>query len=117
MSSIDRPLAGGVLVFDVEREVATQGEMSKRERGARTLVKEGPMRLKLIVLGAGAEISEHRADGPISMQVVRGRVDFTAGGRERALETGIVLSAGPGVPHSVRSAEGGAFLLTVTPTA
>lgn len=114
MSSIDRPLAGDVLAFELERELEAVGEVAAGQRSARTLVKDGPMRLTLVVLGPGAEIAEHRADGPISVHAVRGRLDFTAAGRTQALAPGSVLTAGQGVPHSVRSAEGAAFLLMVT---
>ena len=116
MPSIQRPLSGDVLVFDLDEErqrAADPALLERSGRNARTLLKDGPLRVTLVVLGAGGEIAEHRSEGPITVQPVRGRIRFTAGGRDHDIGPGQVLSAGPGVPHRVASDEGGAFLLTV----
>ena len=116
MPSIDRPLSGDILVFDLDEErerAADPATLERSGRNARTLLKSGSLRMTLVVLGPGGEIPEHRAEGPITVQAVEGRVRFTAGGQDHLLDPGQVLSAGPGIPHSVRSEEGAAFLLTV----
>jgi len=56
----------------------------------------------------------HQAEGPITVQPLRGRVDVDAAGESHPVEAGQVLALGPGVAHSVRSDDGAAFLLTVT---
>jgi len=117
MPSIQRPLSGDVLVFDIEgeRERAAAPEIIERSgRNARTLLKEGPLRVTLVVLGPGGELAEHEAAGPITVQVVRGRIRFRAGDEEHDLGLGQLLAAGPGVRHAVTSEGGGTFLLTVS---
>lgn len=116
MPSIERPLAGDVLVFDLEEEEAEADmpELLERSgRNARTLLKSGPLRVTLVVLGPGGEIPEHSAPGPITVQPVRGRIRFVAAGETYDLGPGELLSAGPGVDHSVSSEQGASFLLTV----
>lgn len=116
MSSIERPLSGDVLVFDLaeERERASDPAIVGRSgRNARTLLKSGELRITMIVLGPGGGIPEHHAEGPITVQPIEGRLDFSVGGEVYDLGPGQLLSTGPGVPHAVRSEEGATFLLTV----
>ena len=116
MPSIQRPLSGDVMVFDLgeERErTADETTVQRHGRAARTLLKSGPLRVTLVVLGAGGELAEHSADGPITVQPLDGAIHFDVAGEVHELKPGQVLSAGAGVRHSVRSEHGGAFLLTV----
>ena len=116
MSSIDRPMHGDVLLFDLghERRLTTdQDRIERSGRNARTLLKEDALRVTLIVVGAGGEIPEHQASGPIVVQVLEGAIAFTAAGVTHDLAAGQLLSLKAGIRHSVRSAAGGTFLLTV----
>jgi quercetin dioxygenase-like cupin family protein len=117
MPSIQRPLSGDILVFEIgeERERAADPELIERSgRNARTLLKDGPLRVTLVVLGAGGELAEHEAAGPITIQVIDGRIRFSAGDQEHDLGPGQLLAAGPGVRHRVGSTAGASFLLTVS---
>lgn len=116
MPSIDRPLSGDVLVFDLTAEggrAADPAVLERNGRNARTLIKDGPLRVTLVALAAAGELAEHHADGPITIHVIDGAVRFTADGHEHELRSGSLLSAGPGVRHRVTSESGGTFLLTV----
>jgi quercetin dioxygenase-like cupin family protein len=114
--SVDRPLHGEVLVLDLgkERERATEPALlSRNGRNARTLLKDGPLRVTLVALAPGGEIAEHQAEGPITVQPLTGRVRFSALGRDHDIGPGELLSAGAGVRHAVASADGAVFLLTL----
>jgi quercetin dioxygenase-like cupin family protein len=116
MSSIQRPLSGDVMVFRLgeERErTADPDTVKKHGRAARTLLKDGPLRVTLVVLAPGGELAEHSADGPITVQPLDGSIRFTAGGQAHDLEPGELLSARAGVRHAVTSQDGASFLLTV----
>lgn len=118
MPSIDRPLSGDGLHFrlggsEVEKLI-DQDALAKAGRSARTLVKDGPLRVTLVALAPGSSIAEHRAAGPITAHVVSGVVSFRTDAQEWTLEAGDLLSLGGGVAHEVRSSSGGAFLLTVS---
>ena len=116
MSSIDRPLHADILHFDLaeEEEKATHPETLERDgRSSRTLLKDGPLRVTLIVLGPGGGIPEHTAQGPVTVKPIRGEVEVIAGGERHTVGAHGLLSFGPGVAHSVQSPGGAALLLTV----
>jgi len=116
MPSIQRPLSGDILVFnlDEERERTADPEILDRSgRNGRTLLKSGPLRVTLVVVSAGGEIPEHHAEGPLTVHVLDGTIRFSAGDQDQDLRAGDLLSAGPGVAHHVSSQNVGAFLLTV----
>ena len=116
MSSIQRPLSGAPLVLDLHEErerMAVPGARGERDRTARTLVKDELLRVTLVTLAPGGRVEEHEAPGPITVQPLAGRLRFVVEGVEHELEAGDLLALEAGVPHSVRSDEGGSFLLTV----
>lgn len=117
MPSIDRPLGGTALHYRLDDEhrpdLIDADLLAKAGRSARTLVKDGPLRVTLVALGAGGALAPHRADGPITVHTLSGEIRFRAGSDEWRLVPGGLLSLGAGVEHAVESATGGVFLLTV----
>ncbi len=118
MSSMHRTVEGDVLVQHLTRDerLIDQALLARHGRSARTLVKEGPLRLTIIALAAGGNLPTHHTDGPVTIHVLEGELVFDALGREYPLSTGDVLVLAAGVEHSARSAAGGLFLLTVVHT-
>jgi quercetin dioxygenase-like cupin family protein len=117
MPSIIRPLADEGLCFDLEEEAARlerAGSLSRSGRSARTLVKDGVMRVVLTVLGAGGRVARHAVAGPVLVQGLRGEILVQVGEESLAVRAGELCSIGPAVEHSVESPAGGAFLLVVT---
>lgn len=115
MSSMHRTIEGEVLVQHLNRDewMIDPVILAQRGRTARTLVKEGPLRLTVVAIAAGGEMPAHSAYGPITVHVLEGEILFETLGREYALNTGDVIVLAPGIDHSVRSAAGGVFLLTL----
>jgi quercetin dioxygenase-like cupin family protein len=116
MSSIDRPLSGDILHFHLGEERGRVNDPSLLERNgrnARTLLKEGPLRVTLVIVRAGGQIASHRAGGPITVHVLDGDIGFRAAGQVHRLVAGDLLVADAGVEHDVASETGGTFLLTV----
>jgi len=115
MSPVRHPVSGVALSFALETELETVRRELAHAAGrvARTLVKEGPLRLTLVGMGPGGHLRPHQAAGPIAVQVLEGAVEFEAEGRTWPLAAGALLVLDAGVTHEVRSAEGGFFLLTV----
>jgi quercetin dioxygenase-like cupin family protein len=87
--------------------------LARHGRSARTLVKDGPLRLTIVALGQGGTLPAHRTDGPITIHVLEGEVTVSALEQEYTLGPSDVLALGPGLEHAARSATGGVFLLTV----
>jgi quercetin dioxygenase-like cupin family protein len=116
MSSIDRPLSGDLLRFDLEderRRVNDSERLERHGRNARTLIKEGPLRVTLVMVRKGGEIAAHHAAGPITVHVLEGDIRFRAAGQEHRLTRGDLLAVAAGLKHDVTSDGGGTFLLTV----
>jgi quercetin dioxygenase-like cupin family protein len=116
MSSIDRRLSGDVLRFCLQEErgrVNDPALLERHGRNARTLVKEGPLRVTLVMVRAGGSLTAHRAGGPITVHVLDGDIQFRAGGQEHRLTAGDLLVVNAGLEHDVASESGGTLLLTV----
>ena len=116
MSSIDRRLSGAFLRFRLQEErerVNDSALLERHGRNARTLVKEGPLRVTLVMVRAGGSLAAHRAGGPISVHVLDGDIAVRGGGQEHRLAAGDLLVVDGGQEHDVVSEGGGTFLLTV----
>ncbi len=115
MSPVKHPVSGPELVFSLSEEMALlKGELrSAPARTAKTLIKEGPVTVTLIGVNPGGSLHSHKADGPITVQVLEGEVEFAVGDSTRALPAGSLLALDGGITHAVHSAHGGVFLLTV----
>ena len=87
--------------------------LEKHGRSARTLSKDGPLRVTLFALAPGGEMPTHKADGPVSIHVLDGDVAFTCGGETQALSGGDLVVLDRNVEHSLRSTNGCTVLLTV----
>jgi quercetin dioxygenase-like cupin family protein len=116
MSSLKRETSGPVLFHRLSRDELTLDANLLKEHGrtARTLVKEGALRLTLMGLSQGGLLPEHSAAGPVSIHMLHGDVVFTALGLEHPLSAGDVLVFAAGVRHAARSQSGCTFLLTVS---
>jgi quercetin dioxygenase-like cupin family protein len=75
------------------------------------LEKTDQLRVVLRVLHAGNVLPTHKADGPITVLVLTGRIMFTAESRTVGLREGELLALPASVPHSVRASEESAILI------
>lgn len=116
MSSLTRPLGGAHLTFRLKDQVAElrQDEAYLRSgRVGRTLAKEGPLRLTLVVLAAGVEVGTHQAETPMTLHPLEGRLRYTLDGVPFELGAGELLFFGPGHARDIRAVEETALLLTL----
>jgi quercetin dioxygenase-like cupin family protein len=115
MSSLHRSLDGDVLVHHLtERErLIDQDLLARHGRSARTLVKEGMLRLTIVALAAGGTLPVHSSAGPVSVHVLEGEAVFDALDSEYLLRPGDILVLAPNIAHSARAQSGCVFLLTV----
>ena len=92
-------------------------EAGESGRSGVTLVKTPDLRVVLQVLEAGSALAEHRAPGPITVQVLQGVLRFQAGSEVRYLRQGELLALPARQPHSVEAICDSTFLLTIAPAA
>jgi len=117
MSSINRPLSGPMLTFDLSQQVdelRTEDAYGRSGRAGRTLAKSGRLRLVLVAMSPDASIGTHQADSPMTVHVLRGHIRYRAGQEEHELREGQVLFFGPGDAHDIRAIEESALLLTLS---
>jgi quercetin dioxygenase-like cupin family protein len=115
MSSMHRTLDGDVLVHHLTQDerMLDADLLVRHGRTARTIVKEGPLRLTIMALASAGMLPSHRTDAHVTIHLLEGEVTFTSAGRDYALTPGDVLVFAPNVEHEARSVSGGVFLLTV----
>ena len=117
MSSINRPLAGPMLTFDLEgllRELRAEESYERSGRAGRTLAKSGRMRVTLVAMATDNVIGTHQADSPMTLHVLKGHIRFRTNDREHELRAGQVLFFGPGDAHDIRATEESALLITLS---
>jgi quercetin dioxygenase-like cupin family protein len=110
-----RTITGDVLVQHLGSDAMTidQALLATHGRSARTLVKEGSLRLTIMGLAAGGALPPHSTDNPVSIHLLQGDVTVFALDQQYTLAVGDVLILGAGVEHAARSTLGATFLLTV----
>ena len=79
----------------------------------KAIVKTEQMELIRLVLSAGDSIPTHKVAGPITVQCVKGKIEFSAMGATQKLQTGELLHLLPGEPHSVKALDNTVVLLTI----
>jgi len=101
--------------LDLGNEIAEFEEKKPWPQGrySRTLLKRPDLRVLLVSMEKGAELKEHHADGPITVQVLKGAVRFAAGAEARTLKTGQVVMLGASIKHEVEALEDAAILVTI----
>jgi quercetin dioxygenase-like cupin family protein len=112
----DRLFSGDALQFQLREEIARTMDreiLSRSGRNARTLLKEGMLRVTVITLDAGGAIPSHHAPGPLMVHVLKGKMEFSFGTKTYTLEEGELLAVPAAFEHSVRSEGGASFLLII----
>ena len=83
-------------------------------RSSETIVKYPEFRIVLIRMKLGSYMSHHRAEGPISVQAVLGKIRIhLPEDRMEELNPGDLLAIERGLEHDVEALEECAFLLTI----
>ena len=79
----------------------------------KTIVKTDVMELARLVIPAGKEIPTHKVTGPLIVQCVQGKIEFSAMGTTQALQCGQMLYLMPEEPYSFKGLEDAVVLLTI----
>lgn len=107
-----------VIRHDIGKEVEKlkQAPSWQRESGrsSETLVKYDEFRIVLVRMKPGSYMSHHRAEGPISIQALQGRIRVhLSADRTEDLKPGDLLTLDRCLEHDVEALEESAFLLTI----
>lgn len=110
-------IRGDHLAFLLQEEEETlleNARSSNTGRTAKTLVKDGRLRLTLVALRGGAEMREHVVEGPASFQCLRGDVQFQLEDETIELTANSLLVLEAGISHNVTAQRDSTFLITIS---
>jgi quercetin dioxygenase-like cupin family protein len=111
-------LAEPLLHFDLDRELQQlrREDSWQRETGrsSKTLAKHPDFRIVLILMKGGTRMRQHRAEGRISIQQLKGQVCIHLADRKVNVSAGQLLVLDCGVLHDVEALEESALLLTIS---
>ena len=114
--SKEHQLNGEALFFDFNEQaslVLAEAREAKVRRAGRTLVKEGPLRLTVIGFAAGGLLKDHKAGGPVSIEVLTGAIEIKVGDRTERLVEKQALVLDANVTHSLLAAKEAVILLSI----
>lgn len=84
-------------------------------RSSETLVKYAGLRIVLVVMKAQSRMSQHHADGPISVHCIQGKFRLhLPEDKSVELGPGDILALESGIQHDVEALVESAFLLTIS---
>jgi quercetin dioxygenase-like cupin family protein len=110
-----RRLSGKMLTFLLHEEDETLRQFAaaaKTGRAAKTLIKQGPLRITLVSLKKGTALPRHRVAGPVSIQIVRGclRLETEDGGID--VSAGGLITLDAGITHTAKAHDDCGMLIT-----
>jgi len=99
---------------ELEKLKGAEAWQHEAGRSSETIVKYPEFRIVLIRMKPGSYMSHHRAEGPISVHAVLGKIRVhLPDNRTEDLHPGDLLALEHGLEHDVEALEECAFLLTI----
>lgn len=99
---------------ELEKLKAATSWQRESGRSAETLVKYEEFRIVLVRMKPGSYMSHHKAEGPISIHAIHGKIRVhLPEDRTENLEPGDLLTLERSLEHDVEALEDSAFLLTI----
>ena len=112
----DTLLDGPLLVFNLPslmKKIKHEDSWDKGQRNAITLLKSDSLSLVLIALRGGAEINFRQSDNSISLQLLKGKLEFQVEKDRIVLEQGHLITLHENIQHSLTAVNETIFLLTI----
>lgn len=94
-------------------QIKNEATWANSDRNSVTIFKSETMRIVLMGLHENAEMKPHKANGVISVQVLEGKIEFTAEPQTAHLEKGQMIALQENMTHSVKAVAESFFLLTL----
>jgi quercetin dioxygenase-like cupin family protein len=98
---------------EVIKQIKSETTWTDSDRNSVTLFKSETMRIVLIGLHENAELKPHKANGVISVQVIEGKIEFSAEEQITHLEKSQMIALQENIIHGVKALTESFFLLTL----
>lgn len=111
-----RALRDPLMRFDLAEEIdrlTSEREWSEGDRNSIVLLKAPQQRVLLTVMRAGSRVGDEEAAGPITIQVLGGRIVARRDGHSAELGDGELATVASGGQWAVEAVEDSAILLTL----
>jgi quercetin dioxygenase-like cupin family protein len=112
----DRVTSGPAIAFTIPEEIERlrkEPEWVSGKRNSVTVVKTSNLSIVLMAIPTGANLCGHQVEGPITLQVVSGAIQFGVAGEPRKLTAGSVIALDKAIPHDIEALEDSDLLLTI----
>ncbi len=110
---LNAPLVEMNLIQSI-KQIKSETTWAESDRNSMTIFKSETMRMVIIGLHKNAELKPHKANGVISVQVLEGKIEFTAEQQSTQIEKGQMVALTENITHSVRALTESFFLLTLS---
>ena len=111
-----RLLDAPMLSFDlpaVTEKIKQEQDWISGKHNAITLMKSGRLRIVLIAMHEGNEMKMHQAEGPVSIQIIEGKLELTTENESVVLYKDHLLTLHEKIKHGLIASEETTFLLTM----
>jgi quercetin dioxygenase-like cupin family protein len=112
----DREVSGPAVTFAIADEIKRlrqEPEWISGDRNSVTVVKTSNLSVVLTAIKKGAKLCGHQVEGPITLHVISGRIQFSVAGEPRAIGAGTVIALDNDVPHDIEALDDSEFMLTI----
>ena len=108
------PRAPVVLDFEaIARELHGDAQWTRNGHSARTLAKDGDLRVVFVAMRAGGHIHEHQTEARFTIQALAGHIRVRINGELTELTPGKLLVLDRLLPHDVEAVQDSTFLLSL----
>lgn len=114
-----RALRAPLLTFSIGKKIVQLKKETawiNGDRNAVTLQKNSNLRVVVISLHKGATLHEHKVEGPITLFVLSGKMNFIAGEEKVIVGSNEFIVLEKATPHDVEALEDTTFILTIIQT-
>lgn len=98
---------------EVITQLKNETAWAESDRNSVTVFKSDTMRILVIGLHANAELKPHKANGIVNVQVLEGKIEFSAENQINQLKPGQIITLQDNIVHSVKALTDSFFLLTL----
>lgn len=112
----NRILKAPLLNFSLDKEInklKKEPSWINGDRNAVTLQKNSNLRVVLMSMRKGSALLEHKVEGPISLFVLSGKINFLARKESVKVRSNELVVLEKTIPHDVKVLEDSTLLLTV----
>jgi quercetin dioxygenase-like cupin family protein len=112
----DRPLDAPLMLIDIPGyidQIKEEDSWDENSRNAITVVKTDGFTMTIIAMKKGAELTDHKAEGRITVHVLKGEVEFTTSEGSSPLKEGQLITLTKAIMHTVKATEKSVLLLTI----